>query len=81
MFVFSFGLLFGGQKIFFVSRIIGFYRSKLQQITAQASQALPKVQHVRLYCKLAGFCCEGWDLLESIGVHTSEGFECCRASC
>ena len=54
---------FGGQKIFFVSCVVGFYRSQLQHIAAQASQALAKVQHVRLCCEVAGFCCEGCDRL------------------
>ena len=47
---------FGGQKIFVVSCMVGFYRS--QHIAAQASQALAKVQHVRHCCEVAGFCCE-----------------------
>ena len=54
---------FGGQKIFVVSCVVGFYRSQSQHIAAQASQALAKVQHVRLCCELAGFCCEGCDRL------------------
>ena len=34
--------LFGGQKIFFVSCVVGFYRSQSQHIAAQASQASQK---------------------------------------
>ena len=47
-----------------MSCVIGFYRSQSQHITAQASQAFAKVQHVRLCCSSkafvakAGIACE-----------------------
>ena len=62
--VLSFVFFFGRQKIFFVSCVIGFYRLQAQHIVAHASHSLAKVQHVRLYCEHAGFCCEGWDCCE-----------------
>ena len=70
---FSFlALLFfsGGQKIFFVSCVIGFHRSQSQHIAAQASQALVKVQHVaslQAFVAKAGIVCEHWCLY--IGRH------------
>ena len=75
---FSFALFFGGQKIFFVASVIGFYRSKSQHITAQDLQALAKVQPLlrarRLLLQILG-------LLVSIGAYTSEGIERRCASC
>ena len=53
----------GGQKIFFVSFVIGSHRAQSQRIGAQASHPLAKVQNVRLCCEYAGFCCEGCDWL------------------
>ena len=55
--LFSFALFVEGQKIFFVSCVVGFYRSLSQNNTAHASQAFAKVQHVRLCRVLSGFCC------------------------
>ena len=53
-----------------MSCVVGFYRSQSQHIVAQASQAFTKVEHVRLCCELAGFCCEGWDCLWSlVSIH------------
>ena len=61
---------FGGRKILFISCVVGFYRSQSQLIAAQASQALAKVQHVRLCCELAGLCCDGCDRLCSlVSIH------------
>ena len=66
-FVFGFALFFGGQKIFLVSCVVGFYISQSQHI---AAQALAKVQHVRLCCELAGFCCEGcYRLWSLVSIH------------
>ena len=47
----------------FISCVVGIYRSQAQHIAAHASQALAKVQHMRLCCNLAGFRCEGCDHL------------------
>ena len=72
LFFFFFALLFifGGQKIFVVSCVVGFYRSQSQHTATQASQALAKVQHVWLCCQLAGFCCECCDRLWSlVSIH------------
>ena len=57
-------LFFRKTKHIFLSCGIGFYRSQSQHIAAQASQALAKVQHVRLCCGAfiakAGIACELW---------------------
>ena len=56
--------------MFFVSCVVGFYRSQSQNIAAQTSQALAKVQHVRLCCEVAGFCSKGWDCLWAlVSIH------------
>ena len=62
VFVFSFALFSEDRKYFlFLVLLVSM---------AQASQALAKVQHVRLCCDLAGFCCEGCDRLGSlVSVH------------
>ena len=83
LFFFFFALLFifGGQKIFVVSCVVGFYRSQSQHTATQASQALAKVQHVWLCCQLAGFCCECCDRLWSlVSIHREASVRCC-ASC
>ena len=40
-----------------------FWRTGNLFFLALLAQALAKVQHVRLCCELAGFCCEGCDRL------------------
>ena len=61
--VFILALFFGGQKVVFVSWVIGFHKLQSQHIAAQALHPLAKVPHMRLCCEHAGFCCEGWDCL------------------
>ena len=58
----------GGQKLFSIFCILGFYRSQLQHIAAQASHPLEKVQHVQILCKHAGFYCEGWNCLALVPI-------------
>ena len=74
-------VLFGGQKIFFVFCVVGFYRSQSQHIAALASQVLAKVQHVRLLLWARRLLLRRLGLLVISGVHTSCGIERCCASC
>ena len=70
-FIFSFALFSEDRKsLLFLALLVFIYRSQTQHIATQALQALAKVQHVRLCCKLAGFCCKGFDRLCSlVSIH------------
>ena len=62
-YVFSFALFFGGQKIFFVSCVVGFYRSQSQRIAAQASQKFNMCDFVassQAFAVKAGIACDHW---------------------
>ena len=51
-----------------MSCVIGSQKS--QHIRAQASHPLAKIQHVRLCCEHAGFCCKGWNCLWAlVSIH------------
>ena len=62
-FVFGFALFFGGQKIFAVSCVVGFYRSQSRHIVAQASQKFNMRNFVAssqaLFAK-AVIACDNW---------------------
>ena len=65
-FVFSLAHFFQKTENFFVTCVIGSYRSQSQHIAAQASHPLVKVQHVQLCCEHTSFCCEGWGCLRAL---------------